>query len=77
MPDQLPRGWVKTTLGELCSPVATVQPAATPNAEFTYFDIGGIMYSACDTIQRLVKGSWSPRAFRRVRIVVEDWVRFL
>lgn len=42
MPDKLPKGWVKTTLGEVCAHVATVQPAATPNAEFTYFDIGGI-----------------------------------
>jgi type I restriction enzyme, S subunit len=42
MPDQLPKGWVKTKLGEVCAPVATVQPSATPNADFTYFDIGGI-----------------------------------
>ena len=42
MPDKLPKGWVKAKLGEICLPVATVQPGATPNAEFTYFDIGGI-----------------------------------
>jgi type I restriction enzyme S subunit len=42
MPQKLPKGWVKTTLGEVCLPVATLQPEATPNAEFTYFDIGGI-----------------------------------
>lgn len=42
MPDQLPKGWVKTTLGEISTRVATIQPEATPDTEFTYFDIGGI-----------------------------------
>jgi type I restriction enzyme, S subunit len=42
MPDELPHGWVRTTLGEICLPVATVQPNESPSTNFTYFDIGGI-----------------------------------
>ena len=41
-PNELPKGWVKTKLGEVCLPVATIQPKDSPDAEFTYFDIGGI-----------------------------------
>jgi hypothetical protein len=39
MVDILPKGWVKTTLGEVCARVATIQPAESPDTEFTYFDI--------------------------------------
>lgn len=42
MPEKLPNGWVKTTLGEVCLPVETIQPADSPDIEYTYFDIGGI-----------------------------------
>lgn len=42
MTDELPKGWVKTTLGEVCLPVDTIWPADSPDTEFTYFDIGGI-----------------------------------
>jgi type I restriction enzyme S subunit len=42
MPEKLPTGWVKTNLGEVCLPVATIQPEDSPDTEFTYFDIGGI-----------------------------------
>jgi type I restriction enzyme S subunit len=42
MPEELPKGWVKTKLGEVCLPVLTIQPEDSPDAEFTYFDIGGI-----------------------------------
>jgi restriction endonuclease S subunit/predicted ATPase len=42
MPNELPHGWVRTTLGEICVPVSTIQPVEMPNANFTYFDIGGI-----------------------------------
>jgi len=42
MPDELPKGWIKTTLGEVCLPVGTIQPGDSPDIEFTYFDIGGI-----------------------------------
>ena len=42
MPDELPDGWAKTNLGEVCLPVASIQPRHSPNAEFTYFDIGCI-----------------------------------
>ncbi|HWO28012.1 MAG TPA: restriction endonuclease subunit S, partial [Candidatus Acidoferrum sp.] len=42
MPEKLPKGWVKTKLGEVCLPVASIQPDDFPDAHFTYFDIGGI-----------------------------------
>jgi type I restriction enzyme, S subunit len=42
MPQKLPKGWVKTNLGEVCLPVASIQPEDSPDTEFTYFDIGGI-----------------------------------
>lgn len=42
MPEKLPEGWVKTTLGEVCLPVENIQPEDAPDAAFTYFDIGGI-----------------------------------
>ena len=42
MTKKLPTGWVETKLGEVTLPVATVRPEATPDVEFTYFDIGGI-----------------------------------
>jgi type I restriction enzyme, S subunit len=42
MPQKVPKGWVKTTLGAVCLPVATIQPEESPNTDFTYFDIGGI-----------------------------------
>jgi type I restriction enzyme, S subunit len=42
MPEKLPQGWVKTNLGEVCVPVAMIQPEKSPDTEFTYFDIGGI-----------------------------------
>ncbi len=33
---------MKTGLGEICLPISIIQPEASPDAEFTYFDIGGI-----------------------------------
>src|ERR1700722_1324061 len=42
MPDKPPKGWVKAKLGEVCLQVATIRPEDSPDAEFTYFDIGGI-----------------------------------
>jgi restriction endonuclease S subunit len=39
---KLPKGWVRTTLGEICLPVETIRPEDSPNTKFTYFDIGGI-----------------------------------
>src|SRR4051812_5124133 len=42
MPEKLPKGWVKTNLGEVCLSVASIQPEGFPDTEFTYFDIGGI-----------------------------------
>jgi len=42
MPEKLPPGWARTTLSEVCLPVAHIQPADSPDVEFTYFDIGGI-----------------------------------
>ncbi len=42
MPEKLPKGWIRTSLGEVCLPVETVQPEDSADTEFTYFDIGGI-----------------------------------
>jgi type I restriction enzyme S subunit len=42
MPNELPQGWVRTILGEICLPVTSVQPNGSPDVNFTYFDIGGI-----------------------------------
>jgi type I restriction enzyme S subunit len=42
MPEKLPKGWLTTSLGEICLPVGTIRPDDDPNVEFTYFDIGGI-----------------------------------
>jgi type I restriction enzyme S subunit len=42
MSDELPQGWVKTTLGEICTPVGTIRPDDEPTAMFSYFDIGSI-----------------------------------
>jgi type I restriction enzyme, S subunit len=42
MREQLPKGWIKTRLNAVCLPVASIRPEATPDANFTYFDIGGI-----------------------------------
>lgn len=42
MPEELPKGWVRARLGEVCLPVGTIQPKDTPDIEFTYFDIGCI-----------------------------------
>jgi type I restriction enzyme, S subunit len=65
--DQLPTGWVKTTLGEVCVPVATVQPSATPNAEFTYFDIGGIDNESNRIAEtKMVTGREAPSRARQV-----------
>jgi type I restriction enzyme, S subunit len=42
MAKTLPNGWIKTSLAEICLPVATIQPSDSPEVEYTYFDIGGI-----------------------------------
>lgn len=42
MPDTLPKGWIRTTVGSVCSRAETIRPEDTPDEEFTYFDIGGI-----------------------------------
>jgi type I restriction enzyme, S subunit len=42
MPGTVPKGWVKTKLGEVCLPVPSIHPTDSPHADFTYFDIGGI-----------------------------------
>ncbi len=42
MPARLPHGWIRTKLGEICLPVPTLQPENEPDAQFTYFDIGGV-----------------------------------
>jgi len=42
MPKKLPKGWTKVRLADVCLPVATIRPEASPDVEFTYFDIGGV-----------------------------------
>ncbi len=39
---ELPKGWVETTLGEVCLPFVSIDPTREPNAEFHYVDIGSI-----------------------------------
>ena len=41
MSSDLQKGWIKTTLGQVCLPVAKTNPGSS-DAEITYFDIGGI-----------------------------------
>jgi restriction endonuclease S subunit/predicted ATPase len=42
MPDKLPKGWIKARLGDICLPIAKLQPEELQDTAFTYFDIGGI-----------------------------------
>jgi type I restriction enzyme, S subunit len=42
MSENLPSNWVTTTLAKVCLPVSSIRPEDDPEAEFTYFDIGGI-----------------------------------
>lgn len=39
---ELPKGWVKARLDEVCLPIPIVRPEDSPDTEFTYFDIGSI-----------------------------------
>lgn len=67
MPDELPKGWVKTTLGEVCLPVVTTQPKDSPDLEFTYLDIGGIDNERnCIVETKTVKGRNAPGRARQV-----------
>src|ERR1700704_4869528 len=66
MAKDLPIGWVRTTLGEVCLPVATVQPIEAPNAEFTYFDIGSIDNTTNRIVdQKLFRGRDAPSRARQ------------
>jgi hypothetical protein len=38
----LPPGWSNPTLGALVQEISSVDPAETPDADFTYFDISSI-----------------------------------
>lgn len=40
--DNLPKGWVWTTLGEICESAVKTQPKEHPEVEFTYIDIASI-----------------------------------
>ncbi len=42
MGNKLPKGWVRTNVGAVALPVASIQPEDAPVAEITYLDIGGI-----------------------------------
>lgn len=66
-PAELPSGWATVRLGDVCVPVAKVNPKEEPNSEFTYIDIGSID----NTINRIVspktyKGSDAPSRARQV-----------
>ena len=39
---ELPEGWVRTTLGEICESALKTQPKERPKVEFTYIDIASI-----------------------------------
>ena len=40
--NELPQGWVMTTLGKITQPIKKVKPADKPQKEIFYLDIGGI-----------------------------------
>lgn len=42
MSARLPKGWVRTTLEEVCAPISNMRPEEFPDEEFTYIDIGSI-----------------------------------
>ena len=69
MPLELPQGWVRTTLGEVCLRVGTIRPEDAPTAEFTYFDIGGIdNQRSCIAATKTIVGRSAPsRARQAVR----------
>jgi len=69
MPEELPKGWVKTTLAEICLPVSTISPEDSPDTEFTYFDIGGIDNERNRIAEtRIITGRDAPsRARQKVR----------
>jgi len=67
MPDTLPQGWIKTTLGEVCIPVESILPESTPDAEFSYFDIGSIDNQRNQiAVSKTVKGRTAPSRARQV-----------
>jgi type I restriction enzyme S subunit len=66
MADNLPIGWIRTTLGEICLPVATVRPTESPNTEFTYFDIGSIDNTTNRIVdQKVFRGRDAPSRARQ------------
>lgn len=67
MSEDLPKGWVKATLAEVCLPVTTIQPGDSPDLEFTYFDIGSIdNESNCIAETKTFAGRNAPRRAQRV-----------
>ncbi|MCY4104408.1 MAG: restriction endonuclease subunit S [bacterium] len=42
MSNQLPPGWLWTTVADVCLPIQKLDPRTIPNFEFEYIDIGGI-----------------------------------
>jgi type I restriction enzyme, S subunit len=66
MSEKLPKGWVKTTLGEVCLPVASIQPNESAGAKFTYFDIGGIDNESNRIVEtKIVTGRNAPSRARQ------------
>jgi type I restriction enzyme S subunit len=69
MPVKLPKGWIKTTLGEICLPVAKIYPEDFPDKQFTYFDIGGIDNETNRIVETKTISGWNvpSRARQEVR----------
>lgn len=63
--NELPSGWVETTLGDICLPVTSHRPADRPGEEFTYIDIGGIEAQRITETKRLL-GSEAPSRARQL-----------
>ena len=65
--DDLPMGWVKTTVGQVILPYETEQPTKKPDTEFTYIDISSIDNSTQTiTDPKTFLGKDAPSRARRI-----------
>ena len=66
MARKLPNGWMKTTLGEICLPILTVQPQVSPDADYTYFDISSVDNEKNQIVNaKILKGQKAPGRARQ------------
>lgn len=72
MPEKLPRGWVKTTLEEVCADIATTFPEDFPDKEFTYFDIGGIDSETNRIVETKTVAGWNAPSRARQSVQKDD-----